>query len=346
MFLSIIIPVLNIEKYIKRCLDSVLEACFDDCEIILVTGASVDKSNEICDEYQSTFSNIKLVGQNGKGLSNARNCALDVAMGKYIVYIDGDDYVDSELFRKLLETLRATWNDMDLIATDFRRIAVSSGKSDKIENVYQIGRNTEPQYGIGYLSTMLQKKHCFWNVWRYIYSREFLQQNNIRFVEGKFSEDIDYTTKVLIARPKMVFVHCPFYYYSIGKGDSLMDCPSYKQLRDTLEFLCNSIRMLEKSSFMYSQILIGQYQFEYILNIAIIKEVPKEEIRKARLLYKETLEILLVGSDLTAHLVKRILHIVPLSMFAEILHRLKLFRRFIKRGSGKKQRGEYLDDNH
>lgn len=332
MFLSIIVPVYNIEKYIGRCLDSILKVCTDDCEIVLVTGDSSDSSNQICKEYQEAFSNVRVLRQSGTGLSNARNCAFDNATGKYIAYIDGDDYVDSGLFGELIERLWSVQDDIDLVVTDFRRV---SAIGNRVENVYQIGEHTLPQSDISFLPEMLRKKQCFWNVWRFIYKRSFLEEHGIRFRENVLSEDIDYTTKVLLANPRPLFVHCPFYHYCVGRGDSLMDRPTYKRLQDTLDILCSSIRLVESSSYAYSQLLIGQYQFEYILNIAITCEIAEEDVKKARMLYGETLDILCVGSDRLSRFVRGLLYIVPLPILAEALHLLKLCKRIIKRGSRK-----------
>ncbi len=336
MLISIIVPVLNIEKYIERCLESILAGCSDSCEIILVTGVSSDNSNEICERYQMAFPNVRVLQQSGKGLSNARNCALDVAVGEYVSYVDGDDYVDSELFRSLLETLRADRDEVDLIATDFRRISAINGR---IENIYQIGEQKSPQKGLDFLPYMLQKKQCFWNVWRFIYRRSFLEGHGIRFLENRLSEDIDYTTKVLLQSPRTLFLHCPFYYYCVGRGDSLMDRPTYKRLQDTVDILCNSINLSELSSFVYSQLLIGQYQFEYILNIAITKEVPSEDRKRAYQLFRDTMDVLNKGKDPFSHFVRKLLHVLPISLFAGALYRLKMCKRFAKRSVRKMKVG-------
>ncbi len=329
MFLSIIVPVYNIEQYIGRCLDSILQSCIEDCEILLVTGNSSDKTNEICGEYQKNYPNIKVLRQSGTGLSNARNCAFDAVSGTYIAYVDGDDYVDGVLFRELIDMLRSTDEEIDLVMTDFRRIT-SDGK--RVEKIYQIGNRTSPLKGIDFLAQVIKKKQCFWNVWRFIYRRSFLEKNGIQFLENSLSEDIDYTTRVLIANPKVIFIHCPFYYYNVGRGDSLMDIPTYKRLRDTVDVLCLSIGIVKDSSFLYSQLLIGQYQFEYILNMAITCEVAEKDRKMARRLYSDTLDILRVGTDRLPYFVRGLLYVVPFPLVAELLHILKLCKRFIKRG--------------
>jgi len=95
ILLSIIIPVYNVEQYLKKCLDSILCCNLKDCELLLSMGKSSDRSELLCREYAQKYLFIQFFNQNGKGLSNARNCALDLAKGRYVLFLDSDDYVDS-----------------------------------------------------------------------------------------------------------------------------------------------------------------------------------------------------------------------------------------------------------
>lgn len=107
MKVSVIIPVYRVEKYIRRCIDSVIEQDFDDYEIVLVDDGSPDKCPQICDEYASKHSNIKVVHKPNGGLSDARNTGTKCANGEYVIYIDSDDYVErnhiSSLYNAVIE---------------------------------------------------------------------------------------------------------------------------------------------------------------------------------------------------------------------------------------------------
>ena len=100
--LSIIVPVYNVEKYLQRCMESLLTQNISNYEIILVDDGSKDKSSEICDEYASKYSFVRVIHKENEGLGYARNSGLAVAKGKYVSFVDSDDTVSSEHFRELL----------------------------------------------------------------------------------------------------------------------------------------------------------------------------------------------------------------------------------------------------
>ena len=103
--ISIIVPVYNVEKYLSRCLDSILVQTYRDFELILVDDGSTDRSGAICDEYASRDERIKLIRQSNQGLSVARNVGLDAARGDYIGFVDSDDYIHPETYQILLDAL-------------------------------------------------------------------------------------------------------------------------------------------------------------------------------------------------------------------------------------------------
>ena len=96
--ISIIVPIYNVEKYLKRSLDSLVNQTLEDIEIILVDDGSTDNSHKIAEDYKENYSNVLLVTKENGGLSDARNFGLQYASGEYIAFIDSDDYVESQMF--------------------------------------------------------------------------------------------------------------------------------------------------------------------------------------------------------------------------------------------------------
>ena len=94
--ITIIIPVYNIEKYLRKCIESVIEQTYKNIEIILVDDGSMDNSGEICDQYKEKDSRILVIHKRNGGLSDARNSAIDIAKGKYLFFLDGDDYIEKD----------------------------------------------------------------------------------------------------------------------------------------------------------------------------------------------------------------------------------------------------------
>lgn len=328
LVLSIIIPVYNVEPYLERCLSTVLNCGLEDCEIILSLGKSRDRSGDICLDYENRYPLIRVVEQDGKGLSNARNCAMDIARGEYLLFLDSDDYVDSQCLDVLIGQLREGVIATDVIVTDFYREDLRLGQTVPC---FQIGEDVDHHEGMDYLPQMLRRRQCFWNVWRYIYRRAFLEERGIRFLENRLSEDVDFTTSVFLAQPNILFSHSPYYFYVVGRGQSLMDKPTLKRLTDTVYILERSIARLRASEFPYAAQLIAQFQFEYILNMALTVEIDPSEQREALALYRNWRQTLAGSPDPAVRWALRMIRAVRLWPMGYGLHALKLLRRHVKK---------------
>lgn len=113
--ISVIVPIYNVEKYLKQCIDSLLNQTLKDIEIVLVDDGTKDNSGKIADEYKSKFDNIKVIHQENGGLGPARNTGIDNATGEYIAFVDGDDWVQSDMYEKLYKIAKKT--DCDIVVS-------------------------------------------------------------------------------------------------------------------------------------------------------------------------------------------------------------------------------------
>lgn len=120
MKLSIIVPIYNVEKYLKKCLDSILSQTFSDFELILIDDGSPDKCGQIIDEYAQKDKRIIAIHQKNQGVSAARNAGLRVSKGKYVGFIDPDDYIDADMYCKMIES--AEKNDSEIVCCNFCKI--------------------------------------------------------------------------------------------------------------------------------------------------------------------------------------------------------------------------------
>lgn len=323
--LSVVIPVYNVEHYLTQCLESVLCNSEEALEIICIDDGSTDRSSQILQQYADRDSRIKLIVQENHGLSAARNRGAACASGTYILYVDSDDYVLKEEFLQLYRQLEAS-NDTEVFVTDFRMVNTVRGKI-RAKDIFQIGTKNAPMYGLENLPKMLSKRQCFWNVWRFVYRRSFLVRNKIKFREGYLCEDIDYTTKVLLAEPKTVFLHCPFYCYRVRRKDSLMGCVSAKRVTDTVTLLLDSIAALNASGIMWRQHVIEQYQFEFFLTFAQLYEVKHSERPRVKFVLLEGLPILKIGTDRFSHIAYLLTTILGVPIIALGLFLLKKIKR-------------------
>ena len=117
--ISIIIPVYNVEPYLRRCIDSVLEQTMQDYEIVVVNDGSTDNSGSICDQYANQYDQIRVIHKQNGGLSDARNTGIKAATGDYILFLDSDDYLDTDALEKLWTGVN---KNVDIIIGGYKKI--------------------------------------------------------------------------------------------------------------------------------------------------------------------------------------------------------------------------------
>ena len=109
--ISIIVPVYNVEKYLCKCLDSLLHQIYQDFEVLMVDDGSQDSSGKICDKYAENYSHFQVIHKKNTGLGMARNTGMEYATGEYILFIDSDDYLDDDFLVKIYDTLKSNYCD-------------------------------------------------------------------------------------------------------------------------------------------------------------------------------------------------------------------------------------------
>ena len=123
---SILVPIYNVEKYLSRCIESVLSQDFRDYELILVDDGSPDRCPQICDEYAKKDSRIKVIHKKNGGLSDARNIGLDIATGEYVMFIDSDDFVDIDMMESMMNNMID--NNVDLVVCNIKYVIIEGRK--------------------------------------------------------------------------------------------------------------------------------------------------------------------------------------------------------------------------
>ena len=107
--ISVIVPIYNVEKYLIKCIESIINQTYKDLEIILVDDGSTDSSGKICDEFATKDNRIKVIHKKNGGLSSARNIGLDICKGNYISFIDSDDYIELDMYEKMIKIIVKKW---------------------------------------------------------------------------------------------------------------------------------------------------------------------------------------------------------------------------------------------
>lgn len=185
--ISVIIPIFNVEKYLKRCIDSAINQTYSNIEIILVDDGSPDNCPKICDEYKNTDSRIKVIHKENGGLSDARNAGLDISTGKYVTFIDSDDYIDEDYIKFLY----------DLVNKYNVKMAICSYKAIYDNGTILTQENNE-EYKISSHDTLEKMLyHEDFNVatWAKLYKKELF--NNVKFPKERIFEDVLTTYKLV-----------------------------------------------------------------------------------------------------------------------------------------------------
>ena len=201
---SVIVPVYKVEKYLTRCVKSILEQTYQNLEIILVDDGSPDNSPVICDELAVKFANIKVIHKKNGGISSARNAGIEACSGKYISFIDSDDFVDKEFIGRLYEMIHQY--DADLAMVKYREVSTCrvTDTIKKVQETVYKGEDVEKAF--------LQLKIDSACVG--LYSQAAIA--DYRFIVGKTSEDIPFNFEVF--RSIQTFVYAPeeryFYFYN------------------------------------------------------------------------------------------------------------------------------------
>lgn len=212
---SVIIPVYNAEKTIKRCLDSLIGQNFENIEILLVNDGSIDRSGNICREYAKRYGFVRYFEKKNGGVSSARNLGLDYAEGEYILFVDSDDWVSNSYF-KTIDTL-LTEDDYDYVI--FSHYIVSDSISKEVRLPYRSSDNTAKV--MSYISEAMCRKYIN-SPWAKVYRRKIIKEYNLRF-NGEISigEDRAFNLRYVLHIESIVVSDKLLYYVDIGNGSSL-----------------------------------------------------------------------------------------------------------------------------
>lgn len=270
---SVIIPIYNVEKYLRRCLDSVLNQTFSDWEAICVNDGSPDGSAAILSEYAAKDDRFKIVNKENGGLSDARNAGMQVAKGEYILYLDSDDFIHPQTLE--ITHYLAKRDNSDIVSFTYDRIyrpqlmirhklgldtdRVVPGRMNKKYDVNQIATlitddvyayATESAHNAFNRNKKWLIKHC--QVWKNLYKRELIEDTP--FIKGILFEDFPWWSAVMLKNPRVTICALPLYFYVPNFGGIVL---SAKQLR-ILQSLCEGI----KSAYLLYKEKASDYQMQ------------------------------------------------------------------------------------
>ncbi len=237
---SVIVAVYNIEGYLPRCVDSILAQTYRNLEIILVDDGSQDGSGSICDAYAKKDGRVMVIHKENGGLSDARNAGLDKASGDYIGFVDGDDWIEADMYRAMYEACER--EHAQIAACRYKQItksgvidasggnSVSLSKTDALE-VYICGDDRYLIYN---------------SVWSKLFSRDLI--DGMRFPTGKNSEDIMFTTKAFCKMERLAYLDEAYYNYVLDREGSIMnERAGERRIHDEIPFWREQIAYIRKA---------------------------------------------------------------------------------------------------
>ena len=239
---SVIIPVYNVEKYIDRCLKSIISQNYDDLEIIVVDNGSTDSSGSICDTYANEYSNISVYHIENHGVGSARNFGLSKARGEFIYFVDSDDYLVGNLFAEFEDKLVL---DLDLaVFSYYNSFEEDLTEKQRTEKSLPFKGNYDKD-GFIKIFKELFLSDMLYTVWNKIYRREFLLENNLSFEQYELGEDVRFNLDVYRNVNKIYLSQDSYYVYVIGRNGSAMSGYNPKRLQYQLQELKLVDKLLE-----------------------------------------------------------------------------------------------------
>ncbi len=209
---SVIVPVYNVEKYLRTCVDSILcqNIPKEEYEVILINDGSIDNSGMICEEYKKCYPNIILLNQKNKGASLSRNRGLEIAKGKYIIFVDSDDHIQKNTFSAIFQEMEKGKLDALLINSD---IYMNNGK---LVSVLKPGKLKPGEVTDGADYILGHGFSVPVMVWHYVYRREFLRKEKLFFAAGLFHEDQEWIAHWFPLCKRIGYLDIIFYHYMLS----------------------------------------------------------------------------------------------------------------------------------
>ena len=245
---SVIVPVYNVKKYLPQCLDSIINQTLKDIEIICVNDGSTDGSDKVLEEYAKKDSRIKVVNRPNGGLSAARNTGMPYATGKYIGFVDSDDYIEPTMYEWMYGN--AEWYQSQMVICAVHKIDDSTG----------IVFDDDPYYTLGYFPKELNNrtfthydtKEFFQDfcvmAWNKLYLRSFLEEKQARFPDGYIFEDGPFFTDIYFDMERVSIVRDFLYYYRVNRANSIV-CKGDKNFTDIFYVVSKMLDNMRKTPY-------------------------------------------------------------------------------------------------
>lgn len=263
--LSIIVPVYNVENYLRRCLDSILlQPSSITYEILLIDDGSSDKSGAICDEYQSNFPNVFVSHIENNGVAEARNLGISLSKGNYLYFMDPDDFLSDNFFDKISSNLKQKWDVLCFGYNEIKenRNTVLSCRPHFYTHCGLLGKN---EFRNEFIE--LFKTDMMYNVWSRIYNKTFILNHDIRFPNKQIGEDTLFNFQVYRHLNTVLFIDSTLYNYIAGRSGSALTSFHPRRIEIQLDEL-QELQKLLKEFQIEDETLIQEIKTKIVVSAA------------------------------------------------------------------------------
>ncbi len=268
--ISVIIPVYNVEKYLRRCLESVQNQTFEDWEAICVNDGSPDNSDKILAEFAKKDKRFKIVNKENGGLSDARNAGFKVARGEYILYLDSDDFIHPQTMEITYRLAKRDGSDIvsftydriyrpQLMIRHFLHMDTDNVIPRRINKKYNVANvqtlitddvyeyATEKTHNAGDKKKKWLIKHC--QVWKNLYRRDLIA--DVPYIKGILFEDFPWWSEVMLKNPRVTIVPLPLYFYVPNFGGIVLSAKQLRIMKSLCEGLTASYKIYKQRASEY-----------------------------------------------------------------------------------------------
>lgn len=244
VLVSIIVPIYNVEDYLEKCIESLLDQTYRNIEILLIDDGSTDNSGRMCDSYAEKNNKIRVVHKKNGGLSDARNAGINIAQGDFFAFVDSDDYVEKNYIRAMLDC--AIKYDADIVTCQYEKVWNDLPQ-------YHVNESTSCIFSSkdALLDLFSDKSSIYPMAWNKLYAKELFISNDVRYPFGKIHEDEFTTYKLIFYAKKIVMVNDILYFYR-ERPESIMQKQFNKNRLVLMDALEEMTRFIDENCPMLS----------------------------------------------------------------------------------------------
>ena len=278
--ISIIVPIYKVEKYIRQCVDSIINQTYEDIEIILVDDGSPDNCPQICDDYAKTDSRVKVIHKENGGIMSARKAGVKVATGEYIGFVDGDDWIEADMYECFANAIHQYHPDMAICEFYFSYPEEEGRSSQKLSKAFFLKEDMKREL---YPTMLFKDKFYSFGInpccWSKVFKKEILEHNlNKVTTKIRIGEDAAFVYPCLLEAENIAYVDKFLYHYRINR-ESITKAYDIN-MEDTILLPYDILsKALDKDKYNFSSQL--NYYLLYLVNMVIRNEANRDNKKSA-----------------------------------------------------------------